>query len=228
MPGYSTRKGTTRPQPKPGKRQQHPVDGCDTLGQQQEPQQNNESCSATAHAVVGAKRKRCEASASENNHTQQADKSAPQTTGTTSVVRPGSAARSDQQKAKKSPARLPSKSKSNSRKPKPQSRPVDSQYDSEDEIPLYTLSQKQKATAPLGGRHTGSNYQANGVFAKSPKRDAAAAASALAFFGKSKRVQGLPSAMLAANSGLPPFCWKHHLLGGAAKSMCLCVAASAN
>ncbi|KAL3148352.1 hypothetical protein ABBQ38_013809 [Trebouxia sp. C0009 RCD-2024] len=203
MPGYSTRRDAIRPPSKPGKRQQQPADGCENSDQQQ---QDHRGCSGTARAAVGAKRKRSEASAPDHKHAQQADKSAPQTTGTTAVVHPSSAARSDQQKAKKSPARLPSKPKSNSRRPKPQSKSVDSEYDSEDEIPLYTLSQKQKPAAPLGGRHSGSKQQAGDLFAKSPHRDAAAAASALAFFGKSKSGQGKPSAVLAANSGLPPFC----------------------
>lgn len=233
MPGYSTNKGTTRPDSRPGKRQQNSLGGIS--GQEQQTQHDKGGCSpATALAVFGAKRKRkrSEASASERGYTQQADESTSQTTGVASVVQPSNAAASDQQKAKQSPASLPSKSKSNSKRPKSRFKSLDSEYDPEDEIPLYTLAQKQKPATPVGGRHSDSKQQVNGLSTQKPQqrkaadsgskqlangfstqstqRNAAAAASAVAFFGTSRRGQGKPLSPLAANSGLPPCFRKPH------------------
>ena len=191
MPGYSTRRGSARPHSKAGKKQQTPTESGDNSGAKRKPQQSKVRCSpASSPAAVGAKRKRSEEGASEFERSELADNNVPRTTGVDRVVRPSSgAARSDQQKAKKLPARSPAKSsvksRRNSKRARSRLNSLDSEYDPEDEVPIYTLAQKQKPAAPLD-RQSNSREQANRLSAASRQRNAAAAASAAASFGNTK------------------------------------------
>lgn len=204
MPGYSTSTGRTRPQAKASKRQQIPGDDVDLSGPKSQPQQNKRRCSpASTLAAAGAKRKRSEQGTSASHGSQTPSSTSPHTTGIASVNHAGIVTRSDQQKATKSPARPSAKPSKGSKRKKLRPKVVDSEHDPDDEVPLYTLAQKQKQkpATPLS-RQSNSREHANGVSAASRQRNAAAAASAAGFLGGGRKTdQRKPAAL---SPGLPP------------------------
>ena len=209
MPGYSDCTGSKRPQSKASKRQQCPTEDADLLGPKKQPQQNKRRCPpASTLAAAGAKRKRSEEDASACHDNRNPSSSTPHTTGIAPGNHPGTVARSDQQKARKSPARPSPKPSKTGKKGKPQRKVVDSECDTDDEVPLYTLAQKQKQkqkSAALLSRQSSSREQANGVSAALRQRNAAAAASAASaagfLSGRPKTGQEKPA---APSPGLRP------------------------
>lgn len=204
MPGYSTSTGSTQLQSNSSKRQQLSGEDVGLSQPKKQPEQNKRRCSpASTLAAAGAKRKRSEAGTSACHDSQNLGSNSPHTTGIAPGRHPGNVARSDQQKARKSPARPSAKPSKTSKKGKTGRQVVDSEYDPDDEVPLYTLAQKQKQKiAALLSRQSNSREQANGVSAASRQRNAAAAASAAGFLGGGPKTnQGKPA---APSTGLPP------------------------
>lgn len=210
MPGYST--GKTRSQATAGKRQHCSGEGSDGLESTKHSGHNKRRCSPASNLpAAGAKRKRSEEGASECQHSHNAGSSLPHTTGIAPRKTSGSAARSDQQKATKSPDRSSAKPSKPRKREKARGKVVDSDYDPEDEVSLYILAQKHKhkhkhKPAALLGQHCNSREQAHALLAAaSRERNAKAAALAAGFLGGGpKSGQGKPAAPLAFSSGLPP------------------------
>ena len=206
MPGYSTSTGGTRPQSKASKLRQAPVKDDDLSGPKKQPQQNKRRCwPASTLAAAGAKRKRSEGGTSASHDSRNPGRCSPHTTGIAPRNHSGNVARSDQQKATKSPVRPSAKPSKSSKRAKPRRKVVDSECDPDDEVSLYTLAQKQKQkqkpAAPLGSQ-SNSREQANGVSAASRQRNAAAAASVAGFLGGGPKTGQRKSAALSP--GLPP------------------------
>lgn len=213
MPGYST--GNTRSQATAGKRQHLSGEGSDVLGPTKHARHNKRRCSPASNLpAAGAKRKRSEEGASECQHSHNAGSSLPHTTGIApGKTSSGSAARSDQQKATKSPERSLAKPSKPRKREKARGKVLDSDHDPEDEVSIYILAQKYKhkhkqkqKPAALLARHSNSREQAHALLAAaSRERNAAAAALAAGFLGGGpKSGQGKPAAPLASSSGLPP------------------------
>ena len=208
MPGYST--GKTRSQATAGKRQQCSGEGSDGLGPTKHSGHNKRRCSPASNLpAAGAKRKRSEEGTSECQQSHNAGSSLPHTTGTAPGKSSGSAARSDQQKATKSPDRSSAKPSKPRKREKARGKVLDSDCDPEDEVSLYILAQKHKhkhKPPALLARRCTSREQAHALLAAaSRERNAKAAALAAGFLGGGpKSGQGKPAAPLASSSGLPP------------------------
>lgn len=210
MPGYST--GNTRSQTTAGKRQHRSGEGSDVLGPTKHSRHSKRRCSPASNLpAAGAKRKRREEGASECQHSHNAVSSLPHTTGIAPGRAFGNAARSDQQKATKSPDRSSAKPSKPRKREKARGKVLDSDHDPEDEVSIYILAQKHKQKhkqkpAALLARHSNSREQAHALLAAaSRERNAAAAAVAAGFLGGGpKSGQGKPAAPLTSSSGVPP------------------------